>query len=134
MVRKMNAIDSSSVLLVLWAASVVAACATTAGAPDSTATIGTVLEKHEASATAVSGTYAGGIHSPLHSLVSNLAAEPAHTVYVVQGANGGKRYVRERASFEIGACVAVMTAKERSDQEAWKLGEAVLRPSNACGP
>ncbi|WIT12122.1 hypothetical protein PFX98_00525 [Paucibacter sediminis] len=120
-------------LLAIPVASVLVACSTTGGSHESTATIGKVLEKHAASAAAVSGTYVQGSHNPLHSLVATLTAEPAHTIYVIQTANGAKRYVRERVAFDLGACVEVMTAKERVGEESWKLGEAVLRASNACG-
>jgi hypothetical protein len=59
-------------------------------------------------------------------------AEPPHTLYVVEVANGTRRFVRSLESFPRGACVDIRTKLPNQDRQSWLLGESTLHTAAVC--
>jgi hypothetical protein len=113
-------------------------CASSSNSPPTIAAVGRITETAEVPAgdSPSQGIYRPGMGGAIGGAVAGLAnalrTDPAHTIYVIQVANGSKRYVRSQEKWAIGACVAITTERTHAGQGTWKYGEASLSAAITC--
>ncbi len=106
------------------------------------AATGRIIEIHQLSATPALQAIARGnvIKDPqsnrlVFELIPPLItrqAQPPHTLYVVEIANGTLRFARSLESFPQGACVDIRTKLPNPDRQSWLLGESTLHTAAVC--
>lgn len=124
------------VLLVMVMA--LAACATK---PEINALVGTGTISEIHAAAALPGGHDMGIYRPgmggamgglMVGLLSSIGSERAHNIYVVQLADGSKRWIRSSEPFAVGACVSIRTSQSLVKETSLPLDAAQLLPATSC--
>ena len=63
---------------------------------------------------------------------TDIPAEPAHKLYVVESVQRKKFYVRSTEVFVVGTCVEIRPQPVHREKNSWLLGEATTKASTRC--